>query len=126
MSEQKEAALSEKIGSAVAEPMKKEVEVKYFDLKKYSSGKEIEEALGENHLFDVAEVYSVIASLISKQSNGEEGPLKVSGDYNIFYTEKFCLSVRWLSEDGGWDVNCWGREGGWDGGFRVFSPETGS
>lgn len=119
-----EKVLSEKVGMAVAEPMKQEVKVKFFDLLKYSSGQEIEAALGENHLFDVAGVYSVIGALISKQSQGEEGALLTTGSYNLFYTEKFVLSVHWRSGDGGWCVFCWGRDWGWHDGTRVFSPET--
>lgn len=124
MTKEKEAVLSEKIRSAVAEPMKSGVKVKYFDLKKYSSGKEIEEALGDNHLFNVSEVYSVIGSLVSKQSAGEDGPLITTGYSNLFYTEKFVLSVRWYSDDDVWDVLCWDRGFGWRDGRRVFSPET--
>lgn len=124
MTKEKEAVLSEKIGSAVAEPMQKEVKVKYFDLKKYSNGEEIEEALGDNHLFDVAEVYLVVASLISKQSKGEEGALITTGYSNLFYTDKFVLSVDWHSGDDVWVVVCWFRGSVWDVGCRVFSPET--
>ncbi len=116
--------LTEKLGGAVTEPVVKEVAVKYQDLLKYSSGPDIEKSLGDNHLFGVAEVYSVVASLISKQSNGEEGAMLTNGNYNLFYTEKFVLSARWFSGYSGWSLYCWRREVAWDGVSRVFSPET--
>jgi len=111
----------EKISSVKVESIAKEYPLQYFDLKKYSIGENIEKELPEKHLFDRAEVYVVIASLIAKQLDGEEGALKTS-DWNLFYTEKFVVSVRWRSEDGLWDVVVWDRGADWLGGRRVFSP----
>lgn len=108
-------------GSASAESAVKKVDLTYFDIKKYASGSDIEAALPEKHLFGTAEVYGVIGALIEAQAEGQEGPLKNTGDYNIFYTEKFCVSVRWYSERGGWDVRAWYRGRGWFDGGRVFS-----
>ncbi len=47
------------------------------------------------------------------------------GYSNIFYTPAFVVHVGW---DGShWDVNAWQRDGyGWRGGYRVFSPATGT
>lgn len=112
----------EKVGSTKVEQVAQEFNLEYFDLKKYSSGPDIEKVLPENHLFSVSEVYSVIGNLIAKQAEGEEGPLKNDGNYNIFYTEKFCVSVYWYSEDGYWDVYTWLREHVWRDINRVFSP----
>ena len=112
----------EKVGSTKVEPVNKEFNLEYFNLKKSSSSAEIEAALPEKHLFELSEVYSVIGGLMSKQANGEEGPLLNSGDWNIFYTEKFCVSVHWHADYGLWRVYTWPRDGGWRGDDRVFSP----
>lgn len=117
----------EKVGSVSVEPVVKDkIDVTYFDLKPrekgWYEGKEIEAALPEKHLFSIAEVYGLIAALIAGQAEGEEGILKNTGDYNLFYTEKFCVSVSWYSVHGYCHVRSWSRGEDWDGGVRVFSP----
>lgn len=106
-------------------PITKEFTLNSFDLTKNSLDSEIEEALGENHLFDRGEVYSVIGSLIAKQPKGEEGVLLNNGNYNLFYTEAFVVRVCWGSSRDVWGVSVWRRVGfGWHPGDRVFSPAT--
>ena len=115
-------ALLEKKGSASAEQTAKNVKLDYFDLNKYSSGPDIEAVLPVEHLFGTAEVYGVIGALIEAQADGQEGPLKNDGNYNIFYSEKFCLSVYWWRGGSGWSVCTWLRAEGWSEDYRVFSP----
>lgn len=92
-----------------------------FDLKENALDKKIESSLPENHNFDESDVCAVVACLIEKQSKGEEDNLLTNGYANIFYTEAFVVSVRWLG--GEWDVGAWYRgDGGWYAGHRVFSP----
>lgn len=74
-----------------------------FDLPERMSDEEIEADLSEKHLFDIGEVYGVIAGLIAKQPAGEEGVLLSNGYSNIFYTEKKVVSVLWDGD--GWNVN---------------------
>lgn len=113
-----------KVGEGIeVKPLTKEFKLNSFDLVESLTGAEIEEALGENHLFfDRGEVYTLIGNLISKQANGEEGVLLNNGNANLFYTEKFVVYVYWSSFDGRWDVGTWGRDDDWDAEDRVFSP----
>lgn len=47
------------------------------------------------------------------------------GYWNLFYTKDFVVSVRWVSNDGNWDVDTWDRGSYvWNAGKRVFSPAT--
>lgn len=41
---------------------------------------------------------------------------------NLFLIGDRVVSVRWGSDDGGWGVDAWCRDGVWSGGGRVFSP----
>lgn len=44
------------------------------------------------------------------------------GNWNLFYTPSFVVSVRWRSRVGRWSVGAFGRYGHWGGGdSRVFS-----
>lgn len=92
-----------------------------FDLVKNAIDKKIESALAENHLWDESDVAVIVAELIEKQSNGQEGTLLNNGYANLFYTGAFVVVVGW---DGGeWGVGAWDRgDGGWGAGRRVFSP----
>lgn len=56
----------------------------------------------------------------------EEAPKKYKdGNWNLFYTPAFVVSVRWNGDE--WRVSAWGRDGrGWDADSRVFSPATNS
>lgn len=83
----------------------------------------IELALPENHIFSETDVCSIIADLITKQSEGKEGVLKNDGSLNLFYTPTFVVGVRWDSFRRGWLVGVWGRgDGAWREDERVFSP----
>lgn len=94
-----------------------------FTLLKSATDNEIEKELPKKHLFSETEVCVVVASLIEKQSKGEDGPLKNNGYANLFYTRSHVVRVYW---DGGrWGVGGWNRDDGtWGGGGRVFSPAT--
>ena len=94
-----------------------------FKLLKYSTDKEIEAELPKNHLFSETEVCAVIASLLEKQPKGKDGVLINDGNWNLFYTPAFVVSVTWSADDSEWIVYCWHRGGhGWRDGSRVFSP----
>lgn len=97
--------------------------VNSFDLLESANDAKIEEALGDNHLFDKGEVYILIGNLIAKQANGEEGTLLNTGRANLFYTSSFVVSVYW---DGSyWSVSTWDRsDDTWSADRRVFSPAT--
>lgn len=115
-------SVSEKLNVS---PITKEFTLNSFDLTKDSLDSEIEEALGDNHIFDCGEVYSVIGSLIAKQPKGEEGILLNNEYSNLFYTAAFVVRVYWDSSRGDWRVDVWRRDGRrWGQGYRVFSPAT--
>lgn len=107
-----------------AEPTKADAEfkLKSFDLEKRSTDEEIEKDLGDKHIFSETDVCAVIAGLIEKQANGEEGILKNDGYANLFYTSSHVVGVGW--NGGGWGVSAWFRGSRWDGGTRVFTPAT--
>lgn len=114
-----------KFGEAIkVEPVTKEFTLNSFDLLESASDKEIEAALGENHLFEAGEVYTLIGNLVSKQSKGEEGALLANGYSNLFYISSCVVIVHWSSYGQGWYVYAWRRSYYWRGGRRVFSPAT--
>ena len=82
----------------------------------------IEGTLPKDHLFDETEVCALIASLIAKQANGEEGVLLNTGYANLFYTSSYVVFVDWDSDGREWDVSTYERGDGWGAGDRVFSP----
>lgn len=84
---------------------------------------EIESALPKEHLFGETEVSAVIAGLIAKQAQGEEGVLLNTGYTNLFYTSSCVVGVGWFAGGRGWDVVACERGGhGWHAGRQVFSP----
>lgn len=110
-----------------AEPTKKEssFEVSSFELLKSSSDEKIEGSLPNDHLFSETDVCAIIASLIEKQPEGQEGTLLNNGYANLFYTFSHVVGVFWSFVDGEWRVFAWRRGGrGWVDGLRVFSPAT--
>lgn len=110
-----------------AEPTPSGTEFKLasFQLTKYLSDEEIEAALPKEHIFSETEVSAILASLISKQSKGEEGALLNNGNWNLFYTPAFVVFVYWDSGSSDWSVGSWRRDGRrWYEGHRVFSPAT--
>lgn len=87
--------------------------------------KEIEEALPKEHLFDETMVCAVIADLIAKQPNGENGTLINNGRANLFYTESYVVLVRWSADYRRWYVSAWWRGAyRWYAGRLAFSPAT--
>lgn len=105
-----------------AEETKSGVEFKIasFELVKTVYDKEIEKDLPKEHIFSETEVCAVVASLIEKQSEGQEGILLNNGYANIFYTTSRVVLVYWYG--GGWGVYGWLRVGLWCAGSRVFAP----
>jgi hypothetical protein len=97
--------------------------VNSFKLTKDATDKQIETALPENHLFDETTLCAVIATLVSKQPNGEDGTLLNNGYANLFYTRSCVVRVRWRSGSRLWRVGAWLRvDCGWGAGCRVFYP----
>jgi hypothetical protein len=93
------------------------------DLGQDASDEAIESALSKDHIFAESPVCAIIAQLIAKQANGEEGTLLNNGYANLFYTSSFVVDVYWDSGRGEWRVDTWGRgDRGWGAGHRVFSP----
>lgn len=67
-------------------------------------------------LCDLGDVYAFL-------QNPPEGTK--DGNWNLFYTPSFVVSVRWYSYDSLWRVFTWARDGsGWGTDERVFSPAT--
>lgn len=93
-----------------------------YDLLKTSYDKDIEAELPKNHIFSETDVCAIIAGLIEKQPNGEEGTLLNTGYANLFYTKSRVVLVYWSV--GEWDVSVWCREDDWGSGHRVFSAAT--
>ena len=101
----------------------KEFKLNSFTLLTRASDEKIEKALGDNHMFSETDVCAILASLIEKQPNGEEGILLNTGYANLFYTSDRVVGVRWRG--GGWFVGGWRRRGyAWHGVGRVFSLAT--
>ena len=99
------------------------VKVDNAELMRDLTDAEIEGALPKSHIFDETVLCVLIAGLIAKQANGEEGTLQSNGYANLFYTSSCVVSVYWFAGNREWDVYTWERsDGRWSAGFRVFSP----
>lgn len=110
---------------AKAEAVKAEFRLRSFTLKEDANDAKIESALPEKHIFSESDAAAIVADLIEKQPNGEEGVLLNDGNWNLFYTPGCVVLVHWSSFRGGWSVSAWGRdEDGWRAGERIFSPAT--
>lgn len=97
--------------------------VKSFDLMAGLTDEKIEVLLLKEHLFGDDQLCAIIAKLIAKQPNGEEGVLLNNGCANLFYTGSDVVRVYWHSDSREWDVDAWRRGAyGWVAGRRVFSP----
>lgn len=100
-----------------------EFKVSSLDLKESANDEEIEDALPKEHIFSETDVCAIVAALIEKQPNGEEGTLLNNGYANLFYTPSRVVHVFWRAGRGEWRVYDWFLDGfSWDGGYRVFSP----
>ncbi|RNJ51379.1 hypothetical protein D1O30_19045 [Methylocystis hirsuta] len=83
---------------------------------------QIEALLGERHLFTDHLIYVLIGALISKQPDGEQGPLSADSD-NLFYTPSSFVNA--YLDDTGWQIVKLRRElGGLPRfpGARIFTP----
>lgn len=111
---------------AKAKPMKAGMKYKISSSKllKFAYDEDIEAELPKKHIFTESEVCTLIAELISKQPDGQEGILLNTGYANIFYTPAFVVRVGWSSGGEGWGVYAWERDGHWSDRNRVFSPAT--
>lgn len=111
------------LSKAEAVPAPTKFNLQTYKLTKYAQDSEIEAELPEKHIFSESEVCALIAEFVSKQPKGEAGTLDNDGNWNLFYTPEFVVSVYWYSGGSEWSVRAWRRgSGGWDGGSRVFSP----
>lgn len=104
------------------------VEVKIFDLQRNMPDSEIEDRLGDGHLFDEGALCATIQKMIEAQVDGKEGVLLNNQYANFFYTASCLVDVHWLADDRDeWYVSTWPRDGvGWNVGARVFYPATGA
>lgn len=80
-----------------------------FDLTKPANDVEIRKELPEDHVFgDPSEFCAILAQMIDRQPNGEEGDLLSNGYWNIFYVQAtgvvFAVGVRWLGGHREWCV----------------------
>lgn len=100
-------------------------EIKSAELMRGMTNTAIEAGLSASHLFDETQVCAIIAGLIVKQPEGQEGTLLNNGYANLFYTSSCVVLVFWYADDRGWRVCAWGRDDrGWDAGNQVFCPAT--
>lgn len=102
---------------------KTEFDISSLNLTEDANNEKIENSLPKDHLFSETEVCAIIAGLIEKQPDGEEGTLLNNGYVNLFYTTSHVVLVRWNGV--AWNVDGWRRvDDGWLSGYRVFSPAT--
>ncbi len=94
-----------------------------FELMRDLTDAEIELPLPKNHFFDETVVCAVIAGLIARQANGEEGLLMNNGRANLFYTGSYVVRVDWDAGRRLSSVDTYRRDViRWRAGLRVFSP----
>lgn len=86
---------------------------------------EVVAELPAQYKFELSEACWIIASLISKQRNGETGDLLCDGHSNIFYVGSYAILAAWCGDNLGWGVGAWQAEGGnfWIFGDKVFVPK---
>lgn len=110
-----------------AKPTKKgaKFNLKAARLKQDLRDEQVEAALGADHHFDETVVCAVVAALIAKQPNGEDGRLLNNRCANLFYTSSFVMFVFWSSLGRYWQVRaCRRGVNSWRAGRQVFSPAT--
>lgn len=96
--------------------------VDYYGLRLNLTDTQIEDGLAQ-HLFTETAGCAIIAGLMAKQPNGEEGALLNDGNANLFYTASCAAHVSWNSNIVRWNINCYSRSSfSWFAGYQVFSP----
>ena len=94
-------------------------------LAKNLTDSEIEATLPVTHVFTEAEVCAVVATLITEQSEGQEGTLLNNGYANLFYTASCVVDVYWNADDRRWNVSTWTHDDNqWSAENQVFSLAT--
>lgn len=97
--------------------------VESFGLMRGLDDKEIEAMLPKSHLFDETQVSAIIAGLIARQPNGEDGALVNNNFANLFYTSSRVVGVGWRAGGRQWVVASWERgDDRWVASSQVFSP----
>ena len=100
-------------------------ETRHLDLPHNMKDDEIEEKLGDNHIWEEGTLCATLQKYISEQEGGKEGKLLNNGYANLFYTSSCVVGVRWYADGREWDVISWRRDdGGRFAGYRAFSPAT--
>ncbi|MBI2065446.1 MAG: hypothetical protein HYT68_00015 [Candidatus Zambryskibacteria bacterium] len=108
---------------AKAEPTVTIPAFKHVLLQQDMNDTEIEEMLGDKHLFTETEASALIADLISKQEGGKEGELLNNGYANLLYLGSCVVLVHWYAGSRKWFVNTWKRDDDrWNTGLQLFSP----
>ena len=98
---------------------------KHAELERDATDKDIELALGEDHIWEEGALCAFIAQCISEQEGGKSGVLLNSGYANLFYTSSCVVLVDWDADRRKWYVNTWRRDGNrWSAGDRAVSPAT--
>ena len=96
-------------------------------LHKNMNDTEVCKELGDNYVFEASEGCMVIAGMISRQPNGEDGDLVNNGKANIFYVrgknnEVFTVGVSWDAGVREWYVDANRLDDyHWHAGRRAFS-----
>jgi hypothetical protein len=91
---------------------------------------EVCKELGDNYVFEASEGGVVIAEMINRQPNGEDGDLVNDGKANIFYVhgkdvEVFAVYVYWHAGVRSWFVHASRLDDyRWNAGYRAFSRNS--
>ena len=98
--------------------------IESLDLVTSATDEQIELSLDNKNVFSESDAAALIAEMIARQPNGEDGELLTSGDVNLFYTPACVVYVLWRAGGGEWRVFAWDRDDNWwRAGRRVFSPQ---
>jgi len=100
-------------------------DTKHFDLPRNMSDSEIEEKLGDGHIWEENVLLTTLEHLLTEQEGGKDGKLLNNGFANLFYTRSCVVYVYWNTDDRRWVIFTWKRDDlRWDAGYRAFSPAT--
>lgn len=95
---------------------------RHIDLPRHMTDTEIENMLGEGHLFTDVALCATLEQMLAEQQGGKEGRLLNNGFANLFYTASSVVSVGWYADYREWFVFTWQRDDvRWLAGSRVFS-----